>query len=133
MSKRRRLSPADRQRLYLEQNALCGCGCGGALLSWRGRDAIGEHVHLNVSQGNEEKPDSLWLPACAARKTNKLNGHRRSDKNNIAHHNRLGEQRTQADKRAKRGFSFLRSARKLLGRGFDKTKSRGLNGKVCEK
>lgn len=133
MTKRAYLSRSDRIRLFSEQNALCGCGCGEALLSWRGRDAIGEHVHLNVSQGNEDKPDALYRPECAARKTNKLNGYKRSDKNNIAHHKRLGEQRTQADRREQRGFSLLRSARKLIGRGFDKTKTRGMDGTVRSK
>ena len=109
MSKRRRLSPAARQRKYLQQNGLCGCGCGEALQGWRGKDAIGEHVHLNVSQGNTEKPDSLWRPECAARKTNKLNGFRRSDKNNIAHHNRLAEDRTQHAKRKAAGGTRIKS------------------------
>lgn len=110
-AKRASLTPKERKAMFVAQRKLCGCGCGGTLRSWSGIDAIGEHVHEFVALGCAEKPDALYLPECAKRKTNGPRG----DLNTISHVKQLAEGRTQYDKRKLNG-SRLRS-RNTLAKG----------------
>lgn len=123
-AKRKFLTPKERKAMFIAQRKLCGCGCGGALKSWSGIDAIGEHVHDLVALGCAEKPDALYLPACADKKTNGLLG----DKHKIARQKRHMNGKTQYDKRKLRGGTRIKSP------GFDKTKTKKMRtGKVVER
>lgn len=64
MTKRRYLTKKERAQMALNQQGLCGCGCGKKL----GPDSIGEHWTM-VAWDNEAKPDCLLTKDCAARKT----------------------------------------------------------------
>jgi hypothetical protein len=124
---RKRLTPKERVALWSAQRGLCGCGCGELLNSREG--VVGEHTFFFVSLGCSEKPDKLYRKPCALKKTNGPRG----DINTIAHTKRLAEQSTQADKRSKRGFSLIQGKTKIETRGFDKSRTRGFDGKVRER
>lgn len=121
---RKYLTPKERVQMYAKQNGLCGCGCGERLNA-NGKGDVGEHRFWFVALGCDEKPDALYRSECARKKTNGPRG----DINVIAHVKRLAEGRTQADKRAKNGPK-LKSNSKLRSRGFDRSLSKKMNGKV---
>lgn len=108
--------------MALDQHWVCGCGCGSNLPDDL-KGVVGEHTYEFVALGCEEKPDKLFLPACAMRKT----AGPRGDLNTIAHVKRLRDGRTQADKRAKRGFASM------VSRGFQTMFKKKMDGTVIRK
>ena len=119
--KRRRLTKAERATMTTRQGGCCfNFGCDG-------KPEIAEH-YTPVALGNENKPDCLLCRECARRKTNGPRG----DLTNIAKAKRISEKRTQYDRRQKRG-PLLKSARKLIGRGFDKTLRKLFDGSVVKR
>lgn len=120
-AKRAHLTEREWKAMFTRQDGICGCGCGVALDVSEG--IIAEHVFDLVSLGNAGKPDSLYRKPCAKAKTNGPRG----DITWAAHIKRLAFKRTQADDREAAGGSRMRS------RGFDKTKTRGFDGRVKDR
>lgn len=124
---RKRLTPKERVQMWADQKGLCGCGCGEPLSAAEG--TVGEHRFWFVALGCNEKPDAIFRKPCAARKTNGPFG----DITKIAHVKRLAEQRTQADKRKKRGFSLIQGKTKIESKGFDRSLKKKMNGEVIRR
>ena len=94
------------------QNGTCACWCG-CTASLEASGAIGEHT-VQVWLGNEDKPDRLLCVPCAKIKTA-----------------RDARERARCKRLAKGGKT--RRGPKIQSRGFDKTLTRGLDGKVRER
>lgn len=111
-AKRASLTQKERRDMIARQGFACYTfGCDG-------KPVIGEHF-TPVAMGNAQKPDCMLCAECAAIKT-------RRDIANIAKVKRIRNGKTQYDKRKERGS-------KLRTRGFDKTKTRGMDGKVRQR
>lgn len=106
----------------MRQNYLCGCGCGSALrFEVDGvmvlAPMIDEHmIPLGLLGSNDLSNRQLWAVACSAKKTAKR------DIPAIAKAKRLERD---ADPLTRR-----KTKRPLKGRGFQKSLSRGFDGKV---
>lgn len=106
MTIRRSLTPKEREAMYEAQKGLCGCGCGRRI---ERNNCIGEHIWC-VVLGNPEKPDGLWHPDCANRKTNGTKATTYgSDKHAIAKVKRLRKRASGEGAKVKR---------KIRSRGF---------------
>ena len=123
-AKRAYLTPKQTVDMWAEQRGQCGCGCGQPLSYSEG--VIGEHVYWMVALGNDGKPDALWRKPCADKKTNGVCG----DKWRIAKVKRIAAKKTQADKRAKNGPKLKGNGKPIRSRGFEKTRTRKMNGEV---
>lgn len=95
---RKSLTPRERAQMVLDQNGVCGCGCGQEL----GARFIAEH-ELPVALGNPNKPDCLLRWDCAKAKTV-------ADVRRIAKAKRQAGEKGQRARRERRGFSLLKSA-----------------------
>ncbi|MDE2100569.1 MAG: hypothetical protein KGL39_25220 [Patescibacteria group bacterium] len=121
---RQRLTPRERAAILARQGGTCVVrGCGET------RRLQGEHTIPNHFKPG--KPDALMCPACHSAKTKR-------DRKDIAHVDRLnGTTSNQFTRRAKRHAKGLRPLLQtnpmLAGRGFDTTKTRGLDGKVRDR
>lgn len=122
LHKRRPLTKWEFATLFLSQLGKCAkCGC--RLEMGKVRD---EHLTaLHLGGGNELSNRALWCLDCTKPKD-------RSDKKLIAKGRRIRGESGQLARRRKNGPS-LKSGRKLVSRGFDRSKSRGFDGKVRER
>ena len=105
---------------------LCGCGCGEPLDPVKER-VVDEHVipRKLVEEGSEAERDVLenrrfYRWPCALTKT-------KVDLAKIAKADRQGGETGQRARRERRGSGLIQS------RGFDKSKSRGFDGKVRDR
>jgi len=109
---RRPLSRRDTIELAVRQGGRCGCGCGGKLDALS-EGVIDEHV-IPLARGgsNDLENRALWRKPCAVEKTK-------------------GDRTADAKVKRLRGETCAgEPARKLQGRGFDKTRTRGFDGKI---
>jgi len=127
--KRKPLNRVQFATLILAQSGLCGCGCGKKLQADR---IIDEHVvALDFLGANTLDNRSLWDRDCSKAKTAR-------DLSAAAKGKRLRGETGQGPKRPipSRGFAQMpesRDPKKWQSAGFDKTKTRGFNGKVRER
>lgn len=118
IEKRRPLTRAEFGQLMMDQMGLCGCGCG-VKLQPMGEGVIDEHrVPLALGGSNDLANRHLFRRPCAKAKT--VAG----DVQRIAKAKAQAGETGQRARRQKRGGSTLRS------QGFDKSKTRGMDGKV---
>jgi hypothetical protein len=127
MSKRRRLSRAERERLLLEQGGCCCVwGCSES------ENLIEEHSTPHALTG--AKADQLM---CKRHHDEKSFGAKHvkvdGDLSKIAKARRIANGKTQHDKRVNRGFSLIQSARKLIGRGFRTDVKRKFDGTTVKR
>ena len=113
-------------QLQAEGPILCGCGCGVPLDPVKER-VVDEHVipRKLVEEGSEAERDVIenrrfYRWPCALKKT-------KGDLAKIAKADRQGGQTGQQARRERRGSGLIQS------RGFDKSKSRGFDGKVRDR
>lgn len=122
--KRASLTPKQRAAKVADQRGACACGCGRPL----GRRFVAEHL-IPVAIGNTAKPDCLLREDCAALKT-------KGDLKDIWRAKRRAGEAGQAARRSRRiaagkPSSLIRAhISGLQGRGFDKARTRGFDGKV---
>jgi len=110
--------------LILAQEGRCGCGCGKKLQADR---IIDEHVQaLDFLGSNDLGNRSLWDVDCSKAKT-------AGDLKAAAKGKRIRGLTGQRARRAKRGGSSIKSGAKLQSRGFDRTKTKGFDGKVRDR
>ena len=110
---RKPLSKFEFAQLILEQQGLCGCGCGEKIIL-APRMTRDEHLHQLATGGsNDLKNRSIWRPECVDVKN-------RSD----AHARKKGRSLLKTTKKSQR------PKKKIQSRGFDKTKTKGFDGKV---
>lgn len=114
LDKRKPLTRRETIQLMLDQEGRCGCGCG-VKLDPMGEGVIDEHViPLGIRENaNELANRALYRKPCAARKTP-------GDQSAIAKCKRLVA-RQEGTRRARKA---------IPSRGFDKTQTRGFDGKV---
>ena len=105
---------------------LCGCGCGEPLDPVKER-VVDEHVipRKLVEEGSEAERDVIenrrfYRWPCALKKT-------KADLAQIAKADRQAGETGQRARRDRRGSGLIKS------RGFDKTKSKGFDGKVRDR
>lgn len=103
---RKRLTKFEYATIFLAQGGTCGCQCGQRL-----EEGKVDEEHTTPNYFKPGKPDSLWRRDCHKKKTAK-------DKADIGKCKRLrGETKSEPKKR-------------IQSRGFDKTLSKGFDGKV---
>jgi hypothetical protein len=113
IEKRRPLTRRETIQLMLDQNGRCGCGCGSRLEPMK-EGVIDEHVAMLAMGGpNDLRNRSLWRKPCSAAKT----------KVDVA-------MNAKANRLIKKADPEQREPSRLQSRGFDKSKSRGLDGHV---
>jgi 5-methylcytosine-specific restriction endonuclease McrA len=113
IEKRRPLTRRELIQLMLDQNGKCGCGCGSRL-DPIDEGVIDEHVlPLSLGGTNALTNRQLWRKPCAKAKT-------RRDEADDAKANRL----------LKKADPEQRKPPQIQSRGFQKTVSRGFDGKV---
>ena len=114
IEKRRPLTRRESLQLMLDQNGRCGCGCG-VKLDPMGEGVIDEHrVALALGGTNDLTNRELWRKPCAGRKT------AAKDAPAIAKAKRI-EARENGTRRPRKP---------IQSQGFDKSKTRGFDGKV---
>jgi len=114
---RKPLTKKQRAELALSQGGRCGCGCGGKL-DHPGEGTIDEHVKaLGLKGTNALWNRQIWRKPCSDAKTYGV------DLPTMAKADRQGGLKGQAARRAKNGPQ-------LKSRGFDKSQTRGFDGKV---
>lgn len=121
VEKRRPLTKKRRETMTIEQGGLCGCGCGG-VLDHDGEGTIDEHLRaLGFFGTNARENRALWRKPCSDAKTYT------ADLPAMAKADAQGGKTGQYARRQRRGRSLIQ------GGGFDKTKTKGVNGKVRER
>lgn len=124
--KRASLTKRERAAMHASQGGLCGCGCDRPL----GERYIAEHVWC-VAMGNESKPDALYRADCAAEKTRndiKLISKTKRQSGKIT-----GQQARRARRKEEGRAPLIRSNPAMQSRGFDRTKTKKMDGRVVEK
>lgn len=113
LARRARLSPRERAAILERQGGLC--------VVWGCTESKGlqEEHSTPVALGGDAKPDQLMCKRHHDAKTFGLRG----DVSSIAKAKRIREGRTQYDKRKLKGS-------RIKSRGFDKTRSKKLDGTV---
>ena len=114
IDKRKPLTRREVIQLMLDQEGRCGCGCGEKLQPMT-EGVIDEHViPLGIRENaNELANRALYRKPCAAKKTP-------GDQSAIAKCKRIVA-RTEGTRRARKP---------IASRGFDKSQTRGFDGKV---
>jgi len=114
VEKRKPLTRRQVLQLMLDQDGRCGCGCGFKL-DPMGEGVIDEHrIALELTGSNDLANRSLFRKPCAKRKTSE------KDAPAIAKAKRI----------AARIDGTRRERKAIPSRGFDKTQTRGFDGKV---
>lgn len=109
---RRPLTRREVIELAVRQGGRCGCGCGEKLDAMR-EGVIDEHrIPLELTGGNELENRALFRKPCADKKT-------KVDAGNIAKAKRLAGETCTTSR-----------SRPIQSRGFDKSRSRGFDGRV---
>lgn len=114
---RKPLTKKQRAEIALRQDGMCGCGCGVKLDNARER-TIDEHViPLALGGSNDLSNRQLWRKPCAMEKT-------KADVRSIAKSKRMAGEHGQQARRKKENY------RPIPSKPFDKTVTRGFDGKV---
>lgn len=112
---RRALTRRETIEIAVRQGGKCGCGCGHRLNALT-EGVIDEHVLPLILGGTNDLTNrALWRKPCAVAKT-------KADRTADAKVKRLREETCAGE-----------PARKIQSRGFDKSKSRGFDGKVRDR